>query len=175
VSEPAPPTTWRRPALLGGAVTLIVAGVIVGALWRNGSHPTGSAQPTALPAATYAINMTEATGVTCGPPVAPGPAHPDRVLAQVFNVEDNKHTAYLLGWQIVPYKGTGTYTFHSSGNLLALEPPTGGRPLGFGSGTVTVADDDGASGSVQALVTLNAGGTLSIEGRWVCPTDTPQG
>jgi hypothetical protein len=149
-----------------------VIGVIVGALWRGAAHPTGSAQPTssAVPAATYAINMTEATGVTCGPPVAPGPAHPDRVLAQVFNVEDNDHTAYLLGWQIVPYHGTGTYTFHSSGNLLALEPPTGGRPLGFGAGTVTFADD-GASGTVQALVTLNAGGTLSIKGRWVSCED----
>jgi hypothetical protein len=29
-------------------------------------------------------------------------AHPDTVLAQLINIQDNRHTAYLLGWQIVP-------------------------------------------------------------------------
>jgi hypothetical protein len=111
--------------------------------------------------------MAKATGVTCGPPVPPGPAHPSPVLAQIFNVEDSAHKTYLLGWQIVPYNGIGTYTFQASGNIVALEPPAGGRPLGFGTGSVTFSG--GAdTGTVQALVKLDAGGTVSIAGAWTC-------
>jgi hypothetical protein len=164
---PRPTQRWRLAAILAGAVVVVVVGVVAGNALR-GKQTGGSAPPGAsgTPAATYAINMTKATGVTCGPPVGPGPAHPDTVLAQLFNVQDNRHTAYLLGWQIVPYNGIGTYAF-TSGNILALEPPTGGRPVGFGTGSVTF-DGDATTGTVQALVKLTAGGTLSVDGHWTC-------
>ena len=112
-----------------------------------------------------AIDMNKATGVSCRPPVPPGPAHPDTVLAQIFDVHDCDKTAYLLGWQIVPYRGVGTYSFGAGGNLLALQPPTGGRPLGYGKGTVTFVGNSG-SGTVRVLVKLAAGGTLTVGGTW---------
>jgi hypothetical protein len=164
--------TRRRVALLGGAVVVVAVGIVVGNVLRGSSDGSGSPHTTGAvtPTATYTINMTAATGVTCGPPEAPGPAHPDPLLAQVFNVSDNTHTAYLIGWQIVPYHGAGTYTFPSTGDLVALQPPAGGRPLGYGSGTVTFADNGGASGTVQIRVKLTGGKTVGVSGRWSCTT-----
>jgi hypothetical protein len=91
------------------------------------------------------------------------------VLAQLFNVRDNKNAAYLLGWQVVPYRGAGTYVFGTAGNILAVEPPTGGRPLGFGKGTVTFKAGSG-SGTVRATITLTAGGAVEVKGAWACKT-----
>lgn len=93
---------------------------------------------------------------------ASGPARPQRVLAQIFNVSDGDHTAYLLGWQILPYRGAGTYDFASGGNLLALRPPTSGRPLGYGKGTVTFVGNSHA-GTVNAVVALKSAANLSVE------------
>jgi hypothetical protein len=113
--------------------------------------------------------MSQATGVVCGPPAAPGPGHPDPLLSQLFNVRDGaRSSSYLLGWQIVPFHGAGrSYRLGAGGNLLALEPPTGGRPVGFGKGTVTFGRNSEA-GAVNAVVTLTAGGTISIGGSWTC-------
>ncbi len=111
--------------------------------------------------------MTKATGVACRPPAPPAAGHADMVLAQVFSISDSHHTSYLLGWQIVPYKGVGTYSLGTAGNLLAPEPAVGGRPLGYGKGTVTFVGNSDA-GTVQAVVQLKAGGTVSIAGNWDC-------
>jgi hypothetical protein len=99
-------------------------------------------------------------------PVHPGRGHPDTLVSQIFNVRDNQRNPYLVGWQIVPYQGARTYSFGTGGNLLALEPPTGGKPLGFGIGTVTFSGNADA-GTVHALVKLRAGGTLNVTGNWV--------
>lgn len=70
--------------------------------------------------------MRAATGLSCTAPVAPGPAHPDVVLSQLFNVHAGK-VPYTLGWTIVPFKTTvRTYRFGAVGAILALEPATGG-------------------------------------------------
>ena len=97
-----------------------------------------------------------------------GPAHPDPVLEQVFNVRSSDKASYLLGWDIVPYRGIGTYRFGTDGDVLALEPPAGGRPVGYGTGTITFIGRS-SSGTVRALVKLKAGGALDIRGTWVCP------
>ena len=166
------PKLWPSLAVLAGAVALVGAGVGVGVSLHGPARAArGPAQVPgrghALGAA--AIDMSQATGVECRPPVAPGPAHPDRVLAQLFNVRDGRHSAYLLGWQIVPYRGPGTYKFATAGNLLALQPPAGGRPLGFGKGTVTFFGGS-ESGTVDAAVALKSGATLKVDGTWICAT-----
>jgi hypothetical protein len=113
--------------------------------------------------------MAKASPKSCSAPAAPGPQHPQELLADVFGVTDGSHTAYLLGWQLVPYHGPGTYHFASGGDLLALEPSTGGNPVGFGAGSITVSSG-GLSGSLDATVKLAAGGTLAVTGHWSCPS-----
>ena len=183
------PKLWRSLASLAGALALVGAGIGVGVFLRGGAGAaaargtgTGSvnttrparpdSSPGQVPGRRYGgganvIDMNLATGVECRPPAAPGPAHPDRVLAQLFNVHDGRHTSYLLGWQVVPYRGPGTYKFATAGNLLALEPPAGGRPLGFGKGTVTFFGGSD-SGTVDAVVSLKSGVTLKVDGTWIC-------
>jgi hypothetical protein len=168
--------------IIAGALLLVGLGVFVGVLVRGNSGSPGTvnvlaplnANGSAVPAGARLIDMSKATGSSCRAPVHPGRGHPDTLVSQLFNVRDNQRTAYLLGWQIVPYQGAHTYDFGTAGNLLALEPPTGGRPLGFGSGTVTFSGN-GDAGTVHALVRLRAGGSLSIKGNWVCsiPGQTP--
>jgi hypothetical protein len=150
-------------AFVAGA---IVAGVAVDVIVT----PAGTTKPSPTPTPTglLGIDMSKAIGVVCGPPAAPGPAHPHPLLSQLFNVQDASRASYLLGWQIVPFNGAGrSYRFGTGGNLLALEPPTGGSPVGFGKGTVTFGRNADA-GDVNAVVTLTAGGTISIGGSWTC-------
>lgn len=187
------PKLWRSLAVLAGALGLVGAGVGLGVSLRGGARPAAAGGKGAGPAkmprpaggpvqaldrshggrnhggSADAIDMNLASGVECRPPAAPGPAHPDRVLAQLFNVRDSHHSAYLLGWQIVPYRGPGTYRFATAGDLLALEPPAGGQPLGFGKGTVTFFGGSD-SGTVHAVVALKSGATLKVDGTWICAT-----
>lgn len=184
---------WARPAGVAAAAAVLVgAGALVGTTWLANGRPavtagsatsapaaptatTGSGhRPEAQPAGAKAagngaagvIEMAKATGVVCRGPVTPGPGHPDRLLSQLFNVSDGSH-AYLLGWQIVPYRGIGTYRLATAGNLLALEPATGGSPLGFGKGTVTFFAG-ARSGSVDAVVTMKSGPPVKVRGPWQC-------
>lgn len=165
----------RLGTMIVGAPLLVGVGVFVGVMLRGNAGPASTpyvaapanANASAVPSGARVIDMTKATGASCRSPVPPGPGHRDTLLSQIFNVRDGQRTAYLLGWQIVPYRGARTYIFGTAGNLLALEPPTGGRPLGFGSGTVTFSGNADA-GTVHALVRLSAGGTLSVAGNWVC-------
>jgi hypothetical protein len=161
-------TRWLAvSAVVVGAIALVGVGVTLGVTLHSG---TGSPPPhhgTSPQRAVPAIDMSSATSIQCLGPVAPGPAHPRPLVVQLFNVKDSKHTTYQLGWQVVPYKGAGTYTFASSGNLLALEPPTGGHVLGYGKGTVTFIGS-ASSGTVHAKVKLKSGGTLAVSGSWLC-------
>jgi hypothetical protein len=152
-------------------VLLVGVGALAGFGIRsmNASHPAPKTSAKATTAIAM-IEMSQATGRACQPPAPPGPGHPDPVLTQIFNVQSGSHTPYLLGWQIVPYRGSGTYTFGAAGNILALQPPAGGHSLGFGTGTITVAGTS-QSGSISARVKLVAGGTLSVEGNWECTAD----
>ncbi len=128
--------------------------------------------PVTPPASRPAIDMTDATGVDCGPPVAPGPGHPDPLLAQDFTVHHGT-TSYTLGWEIVPFRGAHrSYRLGTPGNLLALEPATGGRPVGYGKGTVTFGRST-ATGRLSAVVTLAKGGSLTVGGSWTCATPVP--
>jgi len=186
----------RPGTAIVGVPLLVGVGVLAGVMVRGNAGPaatpgaaagapSASATPSAAGAPSAAgpanangaaalsgprvIDMTKATGTSCRPPVSPGKGHPDTLLSQVFNVSDSRRTTYLLGWQIVPYQGARTYSFGAAGNLLALEPPTGGRPLGFGTGTVTFSGKAGA-GTVHATVRLRAGGTVTVKGNWACLT-----
>jgi hypothetical protein len=186
-------TRWlRRWSLLAplAAVILVGLGVTVGAAWTgttntgsragsNASHEAlgytkASARPTGAQTAgsvasnaSSVVDMRQAKGELCQPPVAPGPGHPKRLVYELFNVNVGRNTQYLLGWQIVPWHGVGTYNFATSGNLLAIEPATGGRPLGYGQGTVQFKDDAQA-GTVAAVVPLKSGGALRVSGPWTC-------
>ena len=143
---------------------LVVAGAVAAVIVST-HHSTKS--PAVVHAPAPAIDMTNAVGVDCGPPVAPGLGHPDPLLAQDFTVAA-AHGSYTLGWEIVPYRGAKrSYSLGTSGNLLALEPATGGRPVGYGKGIVTFGATS-ASGTVTAVVTLNAGGSLTVGGSWSC-------
>jgi hypothetical protein len=114
------------------------------------------------------IDLSTAKSLDCKDPSPAGAQHPDAVLARLFTVTDQTHTAYTLGWQIVPYGGPArTYQFGKAGNLLALEPAAGGRPLGYGSGTVTIAATPD-TGSINASIALKAGGSLAVRGTWRC-------
>jgi hypothetical protein len=162
--------------MIASALLLVAIGVFVGVMVSGnaGSAGTLNASGSAGPSGARLIDMSKATGSSCRSPVHPGRGHPDTLVSQIFNVSDNQRTTYLLGWQIVPYQGARTYSFGTGGNLLALEPPTGGRPLGFGIGTVTFSGN-GDAGTVHALVKLRGGGTLNVAGNWVCaiPGQTP--
>jgi hypothetical protein len=60
-----------------------------------------------------------------------------------------------------------TYVFGTGGDLIALQPATGGRPLGYGTGTVTFAA--GADrGTISAVIKLQGARTVSIAGSWHC-------
>jgi hypothetical protein len=168
--------------MIAGALLLVAIGVFAGVMVSGNAGPAGTpnaggslnASGSAGPAGARLIDTSKATGSSCRPPVHPGRGHPDTLVSQIFNVRDNQRNPYLLGWQILPYQGARTYSFGTGGNLLALEPPTGGRPLGFGIGTVTFSGN-GDAGTVHALVKLRAGGTLNVTGNWVCaiPGQTP--
>ena len=112
--------------------------------------------------------MTVAKSEGCRPATGPGPGHPDPLVARVFNVSDAATTAYLLGWQIVPYRGPKrSYTFGTGGNVIALQPATGGKPLGYGTGTVTFSAD-ADRGSLNAVITLKDKRTVTVTGPWHC-------
>jgi hypothetical protein len=158
--------------MAAAGLLLLGAGLAVGATWLGKAGRASPARATRPGAGNVpVIEMNQATAVACRPPVAPGPGHPDPLLSQEFNVADDAHSPYLLGWQILPYRGAGTYKLATAGNLLALEPATGGRPVGYGSGTVTISQNP-ASGSVHALVALKSGGKLGVEGFWTCSANS---
>ena len=162
---------WWRGAALAGCTVLVGLGVAGGYAWRASSGPASTPAKATFRGHNFPtgyIEMSHATGLACRPPVPPGPAHPDPVLEQVFNVRSSDKASYLLGWDIVPYRGIGTYRFGTDGDVLALEPPAGGRPVGYGTGTITFIGRS-SSGTVRALVKLKAGGALDIRGTWVCP------
>jgi hypothetical protein len=117
-----------------------------------------------------AINMDRGTGVSCSPPVPPGPGHPARLLSQVFSVVSSQGIHYTLGWQLVPFLGPRRgYRLGRSGNLLALEPATGGLPLGYGMGTITLGTTFD-QGTIDATVELKHGGAIPVSGTWHCRT-----
>ncbi len=169
----------RAAALLVAAAALALIAVVV---WRVSGGSTATKAPTTTtatsatsvsspaPAGVETVNMAQATGVDCRTPVAPGKAHPNWVLAQVFAVHDSAGRSYLLGWQIVPYRAAErSYRFGSGGDVLALEPAAGGLPLGYGKGTVTVSDKTDA-GELHAVVKLKAGPSVVLSGAWECVT-----
>jgi hypothetical protein len=186
-TEPAPdkasdlqaPRPSRRPSPLVfglGALALIGLGGGLLAWLQPRSHPSRPAANHNTVAATstdnanqpITIDVQHAEPATCPTPISPGKGHADPVLTMTLHVIDNKHNRYLLGWQIVPYRGPRTYTLDQKGGaLLALEPATTGTPLGFGTGTLTVAANS-TNGSIDATVPLIGGGTARIAGRWQC-------
>jgi len=146
-------------------VGLALAGIVVGVVVLTSSSPKKPAPP---PSPAPGIDMSRATGLACGAPVAPGAGHPNPLLSQVFNVHDATGTAYVVGWQIDPFRGTRrSYRFGTPGNLLALEPATGGPPLGYGTGTVTFGASPEA-GTVDAVITRKTGRSLTVRGSWRC-------
>ena len=161
-----PETAHARPGLIGKLIIAFVAGAavsgtVVALVSRSGSGtaPPGRAATT--------IAMGRATALDCGQPVAPGTAHPEPILSELFSVGAGAKT-YTLGWQIIPFRGAArTYTFGQGGNLLALEPETGGRPLGYGTGTLTFGATT-EKGTIEATVALRAGGSVAVRGSWDC-------
>lgn len=155
--------------LAGVAVGVALAGIAALALVLvNSDGTSGPKTPAQSTTPASGIDMSRATGFACGAPVAPGPGHPDTLLSQVFNVRDKAGQPYVVGWQIVPFRGVGrSYRFGTPGNLIALEPSTGGAPLGYGKGTVTFRTSAEA-GTVDAVITLKAGGSLTVSGSWRC-------
>ncbi len=166
---------FSKRFLAGVGVGVVLAGIGVGVGIAVSSKKS---TPPAHPASRAAgIDMSQATGFACGAPVAPGPGHPDTLLSQVFHAHNASGTAYVVGWQIVPFRGTGrSYRFGAPGNLLALQPSTGGPPLGYGTGTVTFGSSSFA-GTVDAVVKLKTGTSLTLHGSWRCvvgpTTSTP--
>jgi len=133
-----------------GVVALFGVGIAIGTNVSTGSDPGASAP---------AIHMAQATPESCR---APNPT-----AAQTFRVTDTANTQYLLRWQVSPYDGPHSYELTPKDTFLALQPPAGGPPLGFGSGTLTFFYP-GTLGSVDATVTLKAGGTVRVTGGWSC-------
>jgi hypothetical protein len=135
------------------------------------STTAASASTTTAPSAARsapAIDMATATSSGCRPATGPGAGHPDPLVARVFNVTDAAATAYLVGWQIVPYRGPKrSYTFGTGGNVIALQPATGGKPLGYGTGTVTFAANADA-GTLDVAIKLKDRQTVKISGAWHC-------
>lgn len=149
------------------ATGALVAGIAVAVI-------VGSGTTTTAPPAGPDINMSMATGLSCTLPVPPGPAHPDVVLSQLFSVRAGK-VPYTLGWTIVPFKtAVRTYRFGTAGAILALEPATGGRPVGYGKGTVTFNRQPDA-GTIDAVITLKAGAPLTVRGSWTCAVGVSTG
>jgi hypothetical protein len=160
-------SAWKLVAAF--AAGALIAGIAVALLVGQGRSTTPKPTPTV--GSSSDIAMADATGASCRPPVAPGPGHPSTLLSELFNVHAGS-TAYLLGWQVLPFSGDGrTYRFGSAGNLLALEPPTGGTPVGYGKGTVTVGSSPEV-GTIDATVTLKSGKTLAVQGAWSCTVPT---
>jgi hypothetical protein len=153
---------WKL--IVAFVIGAVLSGVIVAVVVHKSGPP---AKPSAGGAGGVGIAMGEATGVSCGAPVPPGPAHPKPLLSQVFNVTGGT-TPYQLGWSIVPFEGTGrTYRVGTGANLLALEPATGGIPLGFGTGTVTFGANPEV-GTINAVIKLKTGHDLAVTGAWHC-------
>jgi hypothetical protein len=153
-----PPILWKLGLafVAGAAVAGVAVGLTVGG--GSGKAPTASSE---------GIDMRTAVSVDCGTPVAPGPEHPDALLAQIFNVHTTRG-AYTLGWQIIPFHGASrTYRFATAGNILALEPLTGGKPVGYGKGSITFGPTT-ESGTISAVITLKHAGTLDVGGPWRC-------
>lgn len=158
--------------LLVPAVAVVVGiGVGVGVttlLTTSSGAPRGA--PATAVADIITIRMAHATSSSCGAAVPPGTGHPDPVLTREFLVSGAGHTRYILGWELVPFRGANrSYRLGQSGNLMALEPSNGGLPLGYGTGTVTVGSDAGAdAGSVDARIALRDHRTVVVSGNWTC-------
>jgi hypothetical protein len=172
----APRAALSKRFLAGVMVGVVLAGIGVGVGVAVSSSK--STTPPAHPVShAPGIDMSQATGFACGAPVAPGAGHPESLLSQVFDAHDAGGTAYVVGWQIVPFRGVRrSYRFGSPGNLLALQPATGGTPLGYGTGTVTYGAST-VAGTIDAVVKLKTGKSLTLRGSWRCvssPTATTQ-
>lgn len=144
--------------------------VVIGAAVGVALVATSGGSPASSGAAGGArIDVADATAVDCPKVAPPGAGHPSPVLSQLFSVKSTAGTGYLLGWEIVPYKSsTTTYRLGSPGAILALEPAAGGRPVGYGTGSLTFAGGTTA-GSIDATITLKSGGSLAVSGQWTCP------
>jgi NADPH-dependent curcumin reductase CurA len=158
-----------------GVCALLAVGVAVGRAFGGSSHGAGdrvtrtpgAATNTGAGAVTPTIDMHDASPEACAAPIAPGKGHADTTVSQIFHVTDSTKAQYLLGWQVVPYDGAHTYSVGASGALVALEPPTSGKPLGFGVGSLTFTGN-GTAGSIDATVKLDSGATVRVTGKWSC-------
>lgn len=162
---------WLRWSAVLAAV-LAIGGAGGAVLARPRGAPRATHASHALPkgagaAKVHVIDMHRAVPKLCRGPVAPGNGHPQVVLSQMFNVTDDVAAPYLLGWQLVPYHGAGAYRLGTGGNLMALEPPSSGAPLGFATGTLIVGAN-GTSGVVDASVKLATGAVVRVSGPWSC-------
>jgi hypothetical protein len=114
------------------------------------------------------LDVGSARTLSCPAAIPAAKGHPEAVLTRIFAARGPKHASYTLGWQLVPFRGTArTYRLGHDGNLLALQPDGGGKPLGYGTGTVTVSGDPRA-GTIDAVVKLTSGHTLTVRGPWRC-------
>jgi hypothetical protein len=134
-------------------------------LWLVGCSTSGpQPQNVALP-----LNLQTGTTLSCPPPQPADEAHRDPLLQRLFTVQDTNNQTYTLGVLIDPFRGPNrSYRLGPpSGNTLAVEPATGGRPVGYGTGTLTVGDDP-RSGSIDATINLKSGHAITVHGRWIC-------
>ena len=159
-----------RTAIAAALVVLLAACGTAKKTGAGGGATTttsGITAPSKSSGSAFAIDMTDSPTVACPPPSAVSVRTPKPVLAAVFTVHHGA-TSYVLGWQIVPYLGANrSYKLGVPGDLLVLAKPATNSPLGFGSGTVTFASTP-YSGTLNAVIKLTAGGSLTAGGAWRC-------
>jgi hypothetical protein len=114
------------------------------------------------------LDLGSARTLSCPAAIPAAKRHPEAVLTRVFAVTGPKQASYTLGWQLVPFRGPDrTYQLGKDGNLLALQPVGGGKPLGYGTGAVTVSGNPNA-GTIDAVVRLTTGRKIAVHGAWRC-------
>jgi hypothetical protein len=114
------------------------------------------------------LDLSSARTLSCPTAIPAAKRHPQPVLTRVFAVHGPERANYTLGWQLVPFRGPGrTYQLGQDGNLLALQPAGGGKPLGYGTGDVAVSGDP-QTGTIDAVVHLASGRRITVHGTWRC-------